>query len=176
MKPAAFQPKSAARKTERPYLIEAENEPTKGFIQIVKTDALDGRPIEGVQFDIVDAGGNVVGIMTTDANGAATSPALFKGQYTVREKHENPTGYVAELAQQDAAVNPDETTYLGASNQPIQGRIRIVKRDQLTKELLAGAGLPSRGSAVCHPIKERATARWSRSLRRMQTALPKPAG
>ena len=48
--------------------------------------------------------------MTTDANGAATSPAMFKGQYTVRE-HENPTGYVAELAQQDAAVNPDETTY-----------------------------------------------------------------
>lgn len=81
------------------YLIEVENEPTKGFIQIVKTDALDGRPIEGVQFDIVDAGGNVVGTMTTDANGAATSPALFKGQYTVRE-HENPTGYVAELAQQ----------------------------------------------------------------------------
>lgn len=136
------------------YLIEAENEPTKGFIQIVKTDALDGRPIEGVQFDIVDAGGNVVGTMTTDANGAATSPALFKGQYTVRE-HENPTGYVAELAQQDAAVNPDETTYLGASNQPIQGRIRIVKRDQLTKELLAGAeftvtrisGLPSHQGA-----------------------------
>ena len=136
------------------YFIEVENEPTKGFIQIVKTDALDGRPIEGVQFDIVDAGGNVVGTMTTDANGAATSPALFKGQYTVRE-HENPTGYVAELAQQDAAVNPDETTYLGASNQPIQGRIRIVKRDQLTKELLAGAeftvtrisGLPSHQGA-----------------------------
>lgn len=136
------------------YLIEVENEPTKGFIQIVKTDALDGRPIEGVQFDIVDAGGNVVGTMTTDADGATTSPALFKGQYTVRE-HENPTGYVAELAQQDAAVNPDETTYLGASNQPIQGRIRIVKRDQLTKELLAGAeftvtrlsGLPSHQGA-----------------------------
>lgn len=99
-------------------------------------------------------GGNVVGTMTTDANGAATSPALFKGQYTVRE-HENPTGYVAELAQQDAAVNPDETTYLGASNQPIQGRIRIVKRDQLTKELLTGAeftvtrlsGLPSHQGA-----------------------------
>ena len=29
------------------YLIEVENEPTKGFIQIVKTDALDGRPIAG---------------------------------------------------------------------------------------------------------------------------------
>ena len=129
------------------YLIEVENEPTKGFIQIVKTDALDGRPIEGVQFDIVDAGGNVVGTMTTDANGAATSPALFKGQYTVRE-HENPTGYVAELAQQDAAVNPDETTYLGASNQPIQGRIRIVKRDQLTKELLAGAAIKDRQGNV----------------------------
>ena len=129
------------------YLIEAENEPMKGFIQIVKTDALDGRPIEGVQFDIVDAGGNVVGTMTTDANGAATSPALFKGQYTVRE-HENPTGYVAELAQQDAAVNPDETTYLGASNQPIQGRIRIVKRDQLTKELLAGATIKDRQGNV----------------------------
>ena len=37
------------------YIIEVENEPTKGYIRVVKTDALDGVPIAGVQFDLYDA-------------------------------------------------------------------------------------------------------------------------
>jgi uncharacterized surface anchored protein len=32
--------------------VPVENEPTKGWIQLVKTDALDRTPIAGVQFDI----------------------------------------------------------------------------------------------------------------------------
>lgn len=136
------------------YLVEVENEPTKGYIRVVKTDALDGVPIAGVQFDIYDASGNPAGSMTTDETGFALSPPLHKGRYTVRE-HNNPEGYVAELVEMQAEVRSDETTDLSATNQPIQGRIQIIKRDQLTKEALAGAeftitrisGLPSHGSS-----------------------------
>ena len=136
------------------YIIEVENEPTKGYIRVVKTDALDGMPIAGVQFDIYDASGNPAGSMTTDEMGFALSPPLHKGRYTVRE-HDNPTGYVAELIEMQAEVRSDETTDLSATNQPIQGRIQIIKRDQLTKEALAGAeftitrisGLPSHGGS-----------------------------
>lgn len=136
------------------YLVEVENEPTKGYIRVVKTDALDGMPIAGVQFDIYDASGNPAGSMTTDEMGFALSPPLHKGRYTVRE-HDNPTGYVAELIEMQAEVRSDETTDLSATNQPIQGRIQIIKRDQLTKEALAGAeftitrisGLPSHGGS-----------------------------
>ena len=136
------------------YIIEVENEPTKGYIRVVKTDALDGVPIAGVQFDLYDASGNPAGSMTTDETGFALSPLLHKGRYTVRE-HDNPTGYVAELIEMQAEVRSDETTDLSATNQPIQGRIQIIKRDQLTKEALAGAeftitrisGLPSHGGS-----------------------------
>ena len=166
------------------YLIEVENEPTKGFIQIVKTDAMDGRPIEGVQFDIVDAGfsadivideenfktceleveneptkgfirltktdrangnpiagvkfdiyendeyGNaLVGSMTTGADGVAISEPLRKGRYIVRE-HGATKGYVFEEIALDATVKPDETTDLAATNQPVRVKIKIYKRDK----------------------------------------------
>lgn len=135
------------------YEIAVENEPTMGYIQIVKTDALDQTPIEGVQFDIYESdeyGSSLVGEMTTDADGIAVSPPLRKGSYIVRER-ENPSGYTAELSELCALVKPDETTYLNTTNQPIQGRIRIKKLDQLTREALSGAeftvtrvsGLPS---------------------------------
>ena len=45
------------------YLVDCENEPTKGWIQLVKVDALDRTPIAGVVFDIYD-GGELVSSMT----------------------------------------------------------------------------------------------------------------
>ena len=76
--------------------------------------------------------------MTTNADGVAVSEPLRKGRYIVRE-HDNPTGYVSELVELNAAVESDKTTYLSAENEPIQGQIRIVKTDGLTGEALAGA-------------------------------------
>ena len=122
----------------QPIEVVVENEPTKGYIRLTKTDSLAGTPIAGVQFDIFDAAGELAGTMTTDENGVAVSPALTKGSYTVRE-HENPTGYVAALAEMPAVVYSDETTDLAMTNDPIQGKIRIVKKDQLTGDQLAGA-------------------------------------
>lgn len=142
---------------EKTYTIGVQNEPTKGYIQLTKTDALDQTPIEGVQFDIYyndeyDEG--LAATMTTNADGVAISEPLRKGKYIVRE-HANPTGYVSELVELHTEVKSDETTYLSASNQPIQGQIRIIKKDELTNEALAGAeftitrisGLPSHRGA-----------------------------
>ncbi|MBR0247049.1 MAG: hypothetical protein IJQ61_11320, partial [Bacteroidales bacterium] len=138
---------------EKTYEITAENEPTKGWIELIKTDALDRTPIAGVQFDIYENdeyGSGLAATMATDENGVAKSPALRKGKYLVKE-HENPSGYVSDLATVECTVKSDETTHTSAANQPIQGKIRIIKTDELTKEALAGAeftitrisGLPS---------------------------------
>lgn len=137
----------------RTYTIDVQNEPMTGFIQLEKTDSMDGQPIAGVQFDIYhndQFGSDLAGTMTTNQNGVAISPPLRKGDYLVVE-HENPTGYVYNLVELTATVLSDETTYLTAENQPIEGKIRIIKKDQLTGDLLAGAeftitrisGLPS---------------------------------
>lgn len=136
-----FSTEIEAYENGKTYTVEVENEPTKGWIRIVKTDALDGTPIAGVVFDIYvndEYGFELVGSMTTGQDGIALSEPLRKGSYIVRE-HENPVGYVSELAEVDAVVLPDEITNISASNLPIQGKIRIMKKDQLTGEALAGA-------------------------------------
>ena len=113
------------------YAVEAENEPTKGWIRLVKTDRLNGNPIEGVAFDIYenDEYGNApVADMTTGKDGAAVSPPLRKGRYIVRERGAT-AGYVMEEITLDATVRSDETTQLRATNQPVMVKLKLYKRD-----------------------------------------------
>lgn len=112
--------------------LEVENEPTKGFIRLTKTDRANGNPIAGVKFDIYENdeyGNALVGSMTTGADGVAISEPLRKGRYIVRE-HGATKGYVFEEIALDATVKPDETTDLAATNQPVRVKIRIYKRDK----------------------------------------------
>ena len=113
------------------YQMEVENEPTKGWIRLTKTDRLNGNPIEGVTFDILyedTSGEKLAATMVTDSNGVAVSPPLCKGRYVVRE-HGATAGYVFEEISLDAAVKPDETTELQATNQPVQVKLKLYKRD-----------------------------------------------
>jgi len=115
----------------RTYEITAENEPTKGFIRLTKTDRRNGNPIQGVRFDIYynDAyGTGLAGFMTTDENGVAVSEPLRKGRYIVRE-HGETAGYVFEEITLDAEVKSDETTELAAANLPVMVRLKLYKRD-----------------------------------------------
>ncbi|MGN0774819.1 MAG: SpaA isopeptide-forming pilin-related protein [Candidatus Ventricola sp.] len=152
-KDKSFSAEVSVTQSGQTVTLDVTNEPIAGWIQLTKTDRLDGTPIAGVQFDIYENdeyGNALAGTMTTDASGVATSPALRKGSYLVCE-HGTPTGYCADSIELSAEVRPTETTSITATNQPIQGRIRIVKADELTGETLASAeftvtrvsGLPS---------------------------------
>lgn len=113
------------------YAVEAENEPTKGWIRLVKTDRLNGNPIEGVAFDIYENdeyGNTLVADMTTGKDGTAVSPPLRKGRYIVRERGAT-AGYVMEEIALDATVCSDETTQLCATNQPVMVKLKLYKRD-----------------------------------------------
>ena len=113
------------------YAVEAENEPTKGWIRLVKTDRLTGNPIEGVAFDIYENdeyGNALVADMTTGKDGTAVSPPLRKGRYIVRERGAT-AGYVMEEIVLDATVRSDETTQLRATNQPVMVKLKLYKRD-----------------------------------------------
>ena len=113
------------------YTVEAENEPTKGWIRLVKTDRLTGNPIEGVAFDIYENdeyGNALVADMTTGKDGTAVSPPLRKGRYIVRERGAT-AGYVMEEIVLDATVRSDETTQLRATNQPVMVKLKLYKRD-----------------------------------------------
>lgn len=113
------------------YQMEVENEPTKGWIRLTKTDRLNGNPIEGIAFDILYediSGEELAATMVTGSNGVAVSPPLCKGRYVVRE-HGATAGYIFEEISLDAAVKPDETTELQATNQPVQVKLKLYKRD-----------------------------------------------
>lgn len=126
-----FETEVEIRDRGRTCEIEVENEPTKGYIRITKTDRLNGNPIEGVRFDIYENdeyGSALVGSMVTDENGVAVSELLRKGRYIVRE-HGETAGYVFEEIALDAVVKPDETTDLSVTNQPVRVRLKLYKRD-----------------------------------------------
>lgn len=126
-----FETEVEIRDSGRTCEIEVENEPTKGYIRIIKTDRLNGNPIEGVRFDIYENdeyGSALVCSMVTDENGVAVSEPLRKGRYIVREQGKT-AGYVFEEIALDAVVKPDETTDLSVTNQPVQVRLKLYKRD-----------------------------------------------
>lgn len=126
-----FETEVEIRDSGRTCEIEVENEPTKGYIRITKTDRLNGNPIEGVRFDIYENdeyGSALVCSMVTDENGVAVSEPLRKGRYIVREQGKT-AGYVFEEIALDAVVKPDETTDLSVTNQPVQVRLKLYKRD-----------------------------------------------
>ena len=126
-----FETEVEIRDSGRTCEIEVENEPTKGYIRITKTDRLNGNPIEGVRFDIYENdeyGSALASSMVTDENGVAVSEPLRKGRYIVRE-HGETAGYVFEEIALDAVVKPDETTDLSVTNQPVQVRLKLYKRD-----------------------------------------------
>ena len=126
-----FETEVEIRDSGRTCEIEVENEPTKGYIRITKTDRLNGNPIEGVRFDIYENdeyGSALAGSMVTDENGVAVSEPLRKGRYIVRE-HGETAGYVFEEIALDAVVKPDETTDLSVTNQPVRVRLKLYKRD-----------------------------------------------
>lgn len=84
-----------------------------------------------MRFDIYENdeyGSALVGSMVTDENGVAVSEPLRKGRYIVRE-HGETAGYVFEEIALDAVVKPDETTDLSVTNQPVQVRLKLYKRD-----------------------------------------------
>lgn len=126
-----FETEVEIRDRGRTCEIEVENEPTKGYIRITKTDRLNGNPIEGVRFDIYENdeyGSALAGSMVTDENGVAVCEPLRKGRYIVRE-HGETAGYVFEEIALDAVVKPDETTDLSVTNQPVRVRLKLYKRD-----------------------------------------------
>lgn len=66
--------------------------------------------------------------MVTDENGVAMSEPIRKGRYIVKE-HGETAGYVFEEVTLNCTVKSDEITDLSATNQPVQVRLKLYKRD-----------------------------------------------
>ena len=62
-----------------------ENKLIKGSLEIIKTDAEDGKPLKDVEFTLKDSEGKIVKVGKTDNNGRLVFEDLKYGKYTYQE-------------------------------------------------------------------------------------------
>ncbi len=124
-----------------------ENEPIRGKIRVIKLAQGEATPIEGATFELfnpddtpaVDLYGNPVGTLTTDSDGMALTPYLRTGTYILRETGAPEEFYISDDDFEVKIVRHDEEVTQYVRNERIMLRLRIIKSDSTTDELLHGA-------------------------------------
>ncbi len=119
--------------------IEIVNEKIYGYVEVIKTDIDTGALLEGAVFELYDSQDEMVETLTTNSNGYAISSALEYGDYYIKEI-EAPEGYVLNGELYSFQIlNDEETITLDIANDPIKGKVEIIKADSETGERLSGA-------------------------------------
>ncbi|OZB90855.1 collagen binding domain-containing protein [Paenibacillus sp. XY044] len=123
--------------TPIPFTIEVNQSITKqktvaneiyvGSVQLTKTDAYDGSPLEGAVFNLLDEQGHeVVTGLTTDADGKVPVPNLKAGSYMFVEVTP-PVGYQSVLEPLKFEIVDDQPLLLNFTNDKITGSLKITK-------------------------------------------------
>jgi len=135
---------------ELPILNQREPVPENGAVRLVKLAEDTLKPLSGAVFGIYEtATGVKVGELTTGADGTATSGELPAGAYYLLERTA-PAGYQLNTDKFGVTVNAGETVEITVTNEktpaasttdpdPTDGRIKLIKTDSETGELLSGA-------------------------------------
>lgn len=120
--------------------VQFTNRPISGLYRLVKKDSENQSNLQGAVFSIYNATTNAeVQTITTDRNGVATSSALTYGSYYAVEKTA-PTGYNKSPQRYNFDIEVDGRTYEQvATNEPVKGRIKIVKKSEDGNAPLSGA-------------------------------------
>lgn len=147
---------TASRSSGNLVNVTFSDEPIKKKVSITKVDAATGnRCGAGFVYNIVAAedikdgsgtvrtgmaAGSVVGTMTTDANGTATSQELYLGKYYIQEASINDDGYTLNNEMYNFELKADssqaDTVTIQTSNKPFT--LTILKTDALDNGVMAG--------------------------------------
>ncbi|MTD38401.1 hypothetical protein GIX45_07145 [Erwinia sp. CPCC 100877] len=127
--------------TTKTAVITIQNKKLVGKIQVVKKDEA-GQVLAGAIFEVFDANNNLVGTVTTNAQGIATLNDLPYGTYKLVET-KAPNGYVLDQTPQYVTVskdNPNGVASLTVTNKKevTTGDLEIIKQDEADNRL-AGA-------------------------------------
>lgn len=103
------------------------NEIYVGSVQLTKTDAYDGTPLEGAVFNLLDDQGHEVAAgLTTDADGKVSVPNLKAGGYMFVEVSP-PAGYQSKPEPLKFEIVDDQPLQLTFTNDKITGSLKITK-------------------------------------------------
>ena len=105
---------------------EIKNSPL-GSLVVKKLDAKTKKALYGAKFNLYDSKNNILGEFTTDQNGMIYfGSSLKSGTYKLKET-KAPAGYVLDETIRTVKVNSNKTTEIVVENEPMTGKIQIVK-------------------------------------------------
>lgn len=107
--------------------VEIKNDRKKGNIILKKVDKDNNEiTLSNVEFELIDANGNIIKHLITDENGIAKVENIDIGKYILKETVTQ-SEYNIEVDQYDIIVEWNETFNLEVENEKIKGKIRILK-------------------------------------------------
>lgn len=133
------------------------NRPIRGNLEILKTDGVSGKPLQGAGFRVFDATGKKVAEGFTDENGKLAFGDLPYGHYTYQE-FQAPDGFKLDETVYDFSILENgKTIAVSRQNTPLPGSIRIKKVDPEGKPLEGVIFLLefSSDGKTYHPVRER---------------------
>ncbi len=105
-----------------------------GYLDITKastnpycTDGNAMYSLEGTSFEVTDAEGNVVGVLTADENGKVETLELPTGTYTVRETAVG-KGYIRDESVKTVTVYAGESAEVSFINEPVNDPVSVYLR------------------------------------------------
>lgn len=127
--------------------LKIENEKKKGQIKVIKQDKDDpNTKIEGVEFEILDDEGKLVGLLKTNELGEAISSKLPIGNYYIRET-KTLDNYMLNTEEVHVTVEDESVAEIIMENEKIKGYIQINKTSEDKNNVLdAEAGSPIEGA------------------------------
>lgn len=115
------------------------NQPVKGSLKLVKIDGEREIPLEGVVFWLFDAEQHKIADGTTDENGEVEFAGLRRGTYYYQEQS-TASGYILDGAMHELTISGTEQLSITVENEPIKGKIRILKVDGETQQPINNVG------------------------------------
>ena len=113
--------------------------PSRGGINLLKTDAAGSNKLQGAEFSVVSKETNKeVGKMVTNKDGKATMGDLLMGDYIIKET-KAPTGYEISTATKTVTVKPASATSVTFTDNPVHRQCMLRKVDSETRKPVAGA-------------------------------------
>ena len=114
-------------KSRETVKVTVKNNKISGSLKIVKTDDVEGKPLAGVTFQILNSNKAVVDTITTDANGIAVSKKLPYGKYTYKEI-KVPSNILLDKNEYPFSITrKDSLIVKNVVNTVIKGGLKIVK-------------------------------------------------